>query len=179
MTGFGTSPLELMATDAMLRGEIYCESFDYTFIWTDGNGNGLDGTDSEDSQLQIDSSSDFIFTEMNLIAATAVDTFIGDPDLTLALVVAGSGRQIMNRPTHVANITGTYRTPTAFSPFPARMVFPRLIPKNSTFTATLTNRGADDFSGAGGLVQLTLRGFKVFYTGGNADQLRQQIFHIL
>lgn len=174
MTGFGTSPIELMATNAMLTGEIYCEQFYYSANWEGALGLGASATQAV--QVQIDSSSDFIVQMMNLTALTDANTYDQDPDLLLQMVVAGSGRQIMQSPQHVANVTGYYRGIADIMGFPAALPFPRLIQANSTLTCTLQNRSTVDFSG--GLIQLTLVGFKIFYAA-DKNASRRSIFHVL
>ena len=90
MIGFGTSPIELMASDAMLKGEIFCESFDYAFLF-EGN-TALGAAATVQAQINIDASSDFVYQEQNFIGETVVDTFVALPDILVTLVVDGSGR---------------------------------------------------------------------------------------
>lgn len=165
MNGFGTSPLELMAADAMLRGAINCEEFTYSANFFGTTALGANATVSVDTQINGDS--DFIMTELNIISFTAADTIETNPDYTLLLVAAGSGRQLMDRAIHVLNMAGSY----ADNRVPAKLTFGRLMAAKNTITATLTNRSAV----AANLVQIAYKGFKVFYTGGD----RQQIFHAL
>lgn len=165
MNGFGTSPLELMAADAMLRGAINCEEFTYSALWTGATALGANGTVSIDTQINGDS--DFILTELELVSFTAADTIEVNQDFTLLLVAAGSGRQMMDKPIHVLNMCGSY----ADNRVPSKMTFGRLMAAKNTLTATLTNRSAV----AQVFTQLAYRGFKVFYTGGD----RQQVFHAL
>jgi hypothetical protein len=169
MVGFGTSPIELMSADAMLRGEIYCESFSYIFQTTD-----LAASETESLQIQVDSASDFVYQEINLVALTAVNTYDNDPDLLVALIVAGSGRNLMQRAQHVSTFCGTYRDAGLGVGLPGRQPFPRLIQANNTLEMTLQERGGIAFNGAGAFIQFALMGYKVFYTGGS----RREIFHI-
>jgi hypothetical protein len=165
--GFGTSPVELMAADAMLRGEIYAERFTYQASWVTGQSSALGANATVDQQININSDSDFVIQEMDLIALTAAGTFLAIPDYTLLLVMAGSGRQIMSAPIHVANMCGAYQNDRV----PGCLGFPKLAQANNQITCTLANRTGT----AANFVQLALNGFKVFYMKGN----RQQIFHVL
>jgi len=162
---FGTSPLELMAADAMLRGEIYCDGFATGAAWVTGTASALGATATVDQNIQIPSDADFILQEMNFTSTTAAGTFLAVPDYLLTLVIAGSGRQVQSMAMMIANICGSFNG----GQVPSRMPFPRLIVQNSTVTATLANRTGT----AANRAELVLRGFKVYYTGGN----RQQIFH--
>jgi hypothetical protein len=167
MLGFGSSPLELMATNAMLLGQIYCESFSYSASWIAGAASALGASATVDVQIQINADSDFIVQEMEFLSFSALATIIALPDYLLTLTVAGSGRQIMNQAQPIRTLAGSYAT----SDNPARLPFPRLIPSNSTLTCTLQNRTVV----ASNRADLVLRGFKVFYTTGE----RRQIFHVM
>src|SRR5262245_5078110 len=167
MLGYGTSPLELMASDAMLRGEVFLEHFTYSAAWVTGTATALGANATVEVQIPINADSDFMIQEMNIVAETAAGTFLATPDYLLLLVVAGSGRQLMNQAQHVANSAGSYQS----GQVPGRMSMPKLVQASNTISCTLTNRTAV----AANRVDLALRGFKVFYSGGN----RQQIFHVL
>ena len=165
---FGSSPVELLATDAMLRGEIYCESFSYSAAWITGTATALGANATVDVQIQINSDSDFVVQHINFLTWSAAGTLIVAPDYLLTLVVAGSGRQIMNQAQPIRTLAGGY---TSNESMAGSMPFPRLIQMNSTLTCTLANRTAT----ASNRADLVLRGFKVFYTGG----ARQVIFHTM
>ena len=165
--GFGSSPIELLAADAMLRGEIYCTGFTYSAAWITGTATALGANATVDAQIQINADSDFVVQEINFLSFTAADTIIATPDYLLQLVLAGSGRQIMNQAQHIANYAGSYQA----NRVPGILGYPILLTSNSTITCTLQNRTAT----ASNRAELELKGFKVFYTGGN----RQQIFHVL
>lgn len=168
MLGFGTSPLELMASDAMLRGEVFCEHFTYSAAWVTGTATALGASATGvEVQVQINADSDFLIQEMNLTAETAVGVFLATPDYLLTIVIAGAGRQIMNQAQHVANITGSFQNGQVMG----RLPMPKLVQASNTISCSLTNRTAV----AANRVDLALRGFKIFYSGGN----RQQIFHVL
>lgn len=162
---FGASPIELMAANAMMAGLVYCESFTYSSQWFGGTALGASAT--VDQQIQINSDSDFVVQQMNLTSFSDLGTVIADPDYLLNIVMAGSGRQIFDRPQIARNQTGDYFA----NHIPGSLPFPRLMQANNTVTTTLQNRTAT----AANLVQLALVGFKIFYLSGN----RQQIFHAL
>lgn len=165
MLGFGASPVELMATDGMLRSEIFCEQFAYSAAWITGTATALGANATVDVQVQINSDSDFVIQEMNFISWSAAGTIIANPDYLLTLVVAGSGRQVMNQAQPIRTLAGAFSN----GDIPGRLPFPRLLSSNTTLTVTLANRTGT----ASNRADLVFRGFKVFYTGGN----RQQIFH--
>lgn len=167
MLGFGTSPLELMASDAMLRGEIFCEDFTYSAAFITGTTTALGANGTTEVQVQINSDSDFVIQQTNITSTTAAGTFLAVPDYTILIVIAGAGRQIMNQAQMVANYAGSYNS----NQFPGRKPMPKLVQASNTISVTLTNRTA----AAANRVDVSFQGFKVFYSGGN----RQQIFHVL
>lgn len=164
---FGTSPIELMASDAMLQGLIFCESFSYSSSWLTGTNSALAASVSVDQQLQINSDSDFVIQEMNFVSWSALDTIIANPDYLLNINLAGAGRNIFDSPQDIVNVCGNF----ASNKIPGRMPFPRLLQANSTITNTLTNRTVT----ASNRAKLTFRGFKIFYLTGN----RQAVFHAM
>lgn len=165
---YGTSPVELLATDAMLRGEIFCESFSYSAAWITGTTTALGANATVDVTIQINSDSDFVIQEMNFLSFSAAGTIIALPDYTLLLTVAGAGRQIMNQAQPIRTLAGGFSSNESQA---GRAPFPRIIPMNSQLTCSLANRTAT----ASNRADLVLRGFKVFYTGGQ----RSTIFHVL
>lgn len=167
MLGYGTSPLELMASNAMLAGEVFLESFTYSAAWITGTGTALGASASQEVQTVINSDADFMIQEVNCTALTAVGTFLAVPDYLILIVIAGAGRQIMNQAQMVANFCGSYNS----NQIPCRLPMPKLVQAANTVSTTLTNRTAV----AANRADVMYRGFKVFYSGGN----RQQIFHVL
>lgn len=167
---FGNSPLEIMACNAMLNGEIYCSEFTYSATWLTGTATALAANGTTDSPIQINADADFIAQECNLSAFTAADTPETNPDYTLLIVMAGSGRQLMNQAQHVMNYCGAFVGTNSLQ-IPVSLGMPLLFTANTTITNTLTNRSAV----AANRVDLMFRGFKVYYTGGN----RQKIFHVM
>jgi len=177
MLGYGTSPIELMASDAMLRGEIFCEHFVYSASWIAGTATALAASATVEAQINITGDADFVIQELNLTSwsALAIPT-IADlgvneeavmPDFLIMIVIAGSGRQIMNVAQPVANVCGSHQ----INMVPGRLPMPKLVQSSNAISCVLTNRTAV----APNRVDLSFIGFKVFYQGGN----RQQIFHVL
>lgn len=167
---YGSSPIELMASQAMLNGEIFCTDFTYTSTWITATATALAANGTTESDLQINADADFIVQEMNLNAWSAAATPIVSPDYLLTIVMAGSGRQIMNQGVSVVNYCGGY--PTAAGVQPALFLgMPLLFTANTTIASTLVNRSAV----AANRVELMFRGFKVYYTGGT----RSSVFHVM
>jgi len=168
--GYGASPLELMASDAMRAGEIYCQTFIYSALFF--GATALGATGSVDVPVPINADSDFIIQELNLTSWTAADTPEIDPDYTIMLTIAGSGRQLMDRPQTVQNLCGSFLVNKAG---PNRLPFPVLVQANNTITVSLVNRSAV----AANRVDVSLVGFKVYYIGNPETANRREIFHVL
>lgn len=171
MQGFGTSPIELMACEAMLRGEVYLTGFTYSATFVTGTATALAANASAESDMQINADSDFVVQEANMQAFTAADTPETVPDYLVNIVLTGSGRQIMNQAQHVCNYFGAYSGANSLQNF-ERLPYPILLTANTTVAVTLTNRSA----AAANRVDCMFRGFKVFYISGRN---RQQLFHVL
>jgi hypothetical protein len=173
MNSFGVSPLEIMACDAMLQGLVFLDEFVYSAAWIKGTSTELPALGTIDVQVQINSDSDFIFQESNLVSFVE-DDILDNPNYLLTVIRAGSGREVMNQAQHVLNITGSHQS---LGRVPGRKPMPGLIQANSTLTCRLQNLTSD----VPDRVDLALIGFKVFYTvaptGGQGN--RQTIFHAL
>ena len=175
MIGFGTSPLEVMASAAMLKGLCYLDEFTYSVAWIAGTTTALGASATVDVQLFINSDSDFIAQEYNLTAWTALDTILPSPDYLISIIRSGSGRELMNQQQHVGNFAGNYRSTSAN--FPGKNPISSLYQGNLNVTVRLTNRTVT----AANRVDFALRGFKVFYQTNAQGQTgnRQDIFHAL
>jgi hypothetical protein len=178
MNSFGTSPLELMACDAMLQGLVYLDEFTYSAVWAAGTPTALGALATVDVPIQINSDSDFIVQEQNLSAIVVTPDSPDDihecvdcPDLLITLIKAGSGREVMNQAQHVTNIFGNYWA----AQFPGRKSIAALWQANNTITCRLQNRTATAFD----RVEISFLGFKVFYQTNNqgASGDRRTIFH--
>jgi hypothetical protein len=168
--GYGSSPLEIMACNAMLAGDIYCQFFAYSAVFQ--SATALGATSTVDVPVPINADSDFIIQELNLTSFTAADTPEIDPDYTLMLTVAGSGRQLMDRAQTVQNLCGSFLVNKAGG---NQLPFPVLVQANNTLTVTLTNRSAV----AANRVDVSLIGFKIYYIGEPQTANRRNIFHVL
>lgn len=175
MIGFGTSPLEIMACEAMLKGLVYLDEFTYSAAFITGTGTALGANGTARAQIQINSDSDFIACQYNLTSWSAAGTIIASPDYLLTITRSGSGRELMNQPQMVANMCGNFFQAAGNNP--GRNPITSLYQGNGTVTITLENRSAT----ASNRADFTMRGFKVFYqtnahgaTGNRAD-----IFHAL
>lgn len=171
--GFGSSPIEIMAQEAMLRGEVFCDFFVYSASWQDGTATDLAASGTTDVQTQINADSDFVVQMLNFVAWTALDTELDDPDYLLTIIIAGSGRQLMNQAQPILNLAGSYSNDHV----PSSMSFPKLIPANTTVTSTLTNRTTT----ANNRADLSFIGFKVFYTQGPNGRTgtRSNVFNLI
>jgi len=178
MNSFGTSPLELMACDAMLQGLAYIDEFTYSAAWIVGTPTALGSLATVDVQIQINSDSDFIVQEQNLSVITVTTASPEDlhecvscPDLLLTIIKSGSGREVMNQAQHVTNMLGNYWS----AQFPGRKPVTALWQSNNTTTIRLQNRTTTAFD----RIDIAFTGFKVFYQTNAAGQMgtRQSIFH--
>ena len=175
MIGYGTSPLELMACEAFLQGLVYLDEFTYSITGSAIDATALLANTVVDYQLQINADSDFIAQEYNLTAWSAAGTILANPDYLIQIIRASSGRELMNRPQHVANYAGNYRSASAS--FPGRKAMPSLYQGNMGVTIRLTNRTAT----VPDRVDFAMLGFKVFYQTNKVGVTgnRQDIFHAL
>lgn len=169
--GYGTSPIELMACQAMLDRRIYCYGFVYSAQWFGSTALGAAGTQAIPTQITSDS--DFVIQRMNLISFSAAGTVQTDPDFTLNLTIAGNAVNLFDQAQPVLNVTGNFRGTVV----PNDLPFPIVIPANNTLNATLVNRT----NTAQNLTQLSYVGFKVKYLQNpdGTPTTRTQIFNIL
>lgn len=168
---YGTSPIELMACQAMLQRQIYCYGFSYSAQWFGATALGANGTQAIPTQITADS--DFVIQRMNLISFSAAGTKTVDPDFTLILTIAGNAVNLMDQAQPVLNISGNY----SLNYVPDDLPFPIVIPANNTLNSILVNRTAV----AQNLTQLTFTGFKVKYLQNpdGSPTSRQQVFNLL
>lgn len=168
MQNFGTSPLELLAADAMLRGLVFLDQFSYVATWSAATNNQLTATATKPVNIQIDGDSDFIMQMVNITAfstnATTVNT---SPNFLLTITRSGSGRNIMSQPTHVQNICGNYWN----NSYPGAWPMPGLLAAKNTTVLTLQNISGVDQN----RVDIALVGFKVFYKGVGT---REEVFRL-
>lgn len=166
---YGTSPIELLATEAMLQGVIYCQNYVYSGLWSQANGNQLVANGVLDAPTAINGDSDFVIQEINFIAWQSVGVPITDPDYLIQISIGGSARQLFDRPLSVNALFGNYLTQKR----PGKLPFPYLVEMNNNLLANLSNRTATDAN----RVEIEYYGFRVFYQGDTPpSQLRRDIF---
>jgi hypothetical protein len=162
---FGTSPIELLAADAMLRGAIFCNSFVYSARFTTSTVQ-LTSNSTQDQIIQITSEADFVVQELNVIAWSAAATLVADPNIEINITIS-SGRPWFNQAQNVRNVCGVY----AGGDYPNKMVMPRLIPAQSSVDVNLQDLQAQTWN----RVEVALIGFNVYYQG----ETREQVFHVI
>lgn len=174
MDGFGTSPLELMACEAMLTGLCYLDEFTYSATWLTGTSTALGANGTVDVIIAINGDSDFVALEYNLTGWSAVNTIVASPDLLITLVRSGSGREIMSDAQHVGNLCGGYYSSRSA---PGRLPISSLYQSQNNVRIRLTDRSAVAWN----RVDFNMRGFKVFYQQNEQGQIgtRKAIFHAL
>ena len=176
---FGTSPLEILASAAMLKGLAYLDEFTLGARFDNVIGTGLPANGQAQVGIPINSDSDFIAIQYNLEAWSAAGTIVNAPDLLLLLTRSGAGRNVMDNPVPVINFCGNY----AFTDrnYPGFLPISSLHQGNGLLTVQLTNRTATNFNTGTARIDFTMRGFKVFYQTNAQGQTgnRQDIFHAL
>lgn len=163
---FGSSPIELLATDAMLRGSIFCNGYYYTAQWLTGTTSALGANATVDQPIQVTSEADFVVQQIVGTSWSAAGTLITNPDYTLNITVS-SGRPWFDKAQTWLDIMPSFQQ----QQFVVSLPFPRLIPAQTTLTLTLANRT----STAANRVTVSLQGFNVYYQ----TETRQQVFHAL
>ena len=174
MDGYGTSPLELMACEAMLNGLAYLDEFTYSATWLTATTTALGANGTVDVTIAINGDSDFVAQEYNLTGWSAVNTIVASPDLLITIVRSGSGREIMSDAQHVANLCGGYY---ASRSAPGRLPLASLYQSQNNVRVRLTDRSGVAWN----RIDFNMRGFKVFYQKNAQGQTgnRQSIFHAL
>jgi len=177
---FGTSPVEVMAMNAMIQGWVYCYGFTYSALMFGANALGASGTQTVATQITSDS--DFVIQRINLVSFTALDTPEVNPDFTMQLTIAGTAINLMDAPQHVNNICGNFFD----NRVPNDLPFPILIAANQNLTVQTINRSAV----AQNFTQYSYVGFKVKYLTmtvfdvdgrptGRVPTTREAVFHVL
>lgn len=163
---FGSSPVEILACQAMINRQVYCWGFTYSALWFGTTALGASATVSVTTQIS--STEDFVVQRLNLVSFTALDTPEVNPDFTLELSVAGTAINLFDAAQHVNNIAGNFFD----NRVPNDLPFPILIQANNNLVAKLANRSAV----AQNFTQLSYIGFKVKYLGNTS---RNEVFHVL
>lgn len=174
MNGFGTSPLELLACEAMLKGLAYLDEFTYSATWLTGTNTALAANATVDVVIAINGDSDFIAQEYNLTGWSAVNTIVASPDLLISIVRSGSGREIMSDAQHVGNLCGGYYASRSVA---GRLPCSSLYQMQNNVRVRLTDRSGVAWN----RIDFAMRGFKVFYQTNAQGQTgtRQGIFNAL
>lgn len=184
--GFGSSPLELLARDAMVQGLVYLDEFTYSAVWQAGTNTALTQGGDKTVNIQINSDSDFIAQQYQLIAeGEEPDSIVGLANFLITITRAGSGRDIMNQAQKVQNLCGNYlgfgegATSAPYGAnFAGYLPITSLYQGNSTVAIRLQNPSQ---TFAPRRVDFAMRGFKVFYQTARDGRTgnRQDIFHAL
>lgn len=176
--GFGSSPLEVLARDAMIQGLVYTDEFCYRWNWLPNTTSFLPPLGDITVSTNINSDSDFICQQMNFVVMThtSPNQFVPveHPHMLVTITRSGSGRNLMDGPVHVSNIFGAYDNTKSW---PGQMPITSLYQGSSQISIRLQDLGAGDYD----YIQLAMRGLKVFYQTNAAGQTgnRQDIFHAL
>lgn len=169
---YGTSPIELLTTDAMDKGLIYCQNYVYSAQWTVANGNQLTSLASVDDVTQINGDSDFVIQRINYAAWSASNVPITDPDYLIQISIGGSARLLFDKPISIQAILGSFLS----NKEPNSLPFPYLVEMNNNLVTTLTNRTTV----AADRIDVVFDGYRVFYQGDRApSELRQNIYRKL
>lgn len=169
MQNFGTSPLEILAAQAMIQGQVFLDDFTYSASWIISTATALGATATVPVNIQIDGDSDFVVQSVNIAAYTSANppVVIAPPNFLILIQRSGSGRQIMNQPQHVSNYCGNFWN----NSFPGIRGCASLLQAKNTVVITLQNLSGT----APGRVDVALAGFKVFYKGRNS---RDNVFNV-
>lgn len=170
MQSFGTSPLELMACEAMLQGLVFIDEFTYSARFT--SATALASLNQAQIDILINGDSDFIVQEQNFLAYDATPTLVADPNVLITVTRGGSGRQMMSQSQSLLTWGGNY----SGAKVPGRKPAPGFFLKSQTISIKLENLTTTNFN----RIDIAFKGFKVFYITNNQGQTgdRTQIFHI-
>ena len=163
---FGTSPLEIMACNAMLQRKVYCFGFTYSALLFGTNALGVSATVNVTTPITADS--DFVIQRINMVSYTALDTPEVNPDFTIQLTIAGNAINLFDQPQHVNNVCGNFFD----NRVPNDLPFPILIIANQNLTNQVINRTVV----AQNYTLFSYVGFKVKYLGNTT---RDEVFHVL
>jgi hypothetical protein len=128
-----------------------CEPDFFTY---DAFFNPLGGAGNITVNVAIQADSDFVLRGLTLVAYSAVGVLVANPDYLISIFDSGSGRQLMNQPVHIGNLTGTAQLPFILPE-------PRLIAAASVIQINLINNTA-----IAAVVHVSMIGFKLFYKAG-------------
>jgi hypothetical protein len=177
MNGFGVSPIELMTTEAVLRGILRTDDFVYSAAFITGTTSAIGSLATNEVQVIINGDSDFVVQEQNITAFTtvaAVSTLVQAPNLLITITRAGSGREIMNQAQHVLNVCGGYSANGG----PRRLAMPSLWNESQVISVKLQNLTTVVFD----RIDVAFPGYKCFYqenADGSEVGTRRSVFNKL
>lgn len=128
-------------------GKVKTEAFIYSAVF-----NPLPAAGGLAAQINLQNDSDFLILATCLTVYSAPGVLVIDPDLTLAILDSGTGRQQQDAPIHVNNCTGTAQWPYIWPE-------PKIAKGGGTLTLTLFNNTAV----ATLVCSLAFHGYKIFY----------------
>jgi hypothetical protein len=153
---YGTSPIEVLAREAMRARLVFLEAFDYVARFLVNTGTALGANNSQTVPIQIDAGWDFVIQEYLGIWINADGTtFNAAPNALVEFTRDTAGKNQQSLPVHWLNVFGSYSA----NKVPNQLPFPVLLSEKSTYNIKLTNLTAD----APDQVETTYRGFKVYY----------------
>lgn len=158
MNGYGSSPLEELAKQAVFQGILLMQEFTYSADYITGTTTALGAAGTVEAQILINTDGDFIAQMRNIVAfdnAGPPTVLVADPNFLIKVTLAGSGRNLMSSQQHVLNYLGGY----ASNKTPGYIPCPTLIPKGQIMTVQIQNLTATVFS----RVQVSYSGFKAIY----------------
>ena len=166
MVGYGTSPYEMLASDAMLKGLAYLEDFTYSVAFENAATVIAPQVITEYTIL-IASDSDFIGQEYNLAVQTGglgtPTTLLANPDWNIQLAKSGSGHELATKFQDVSNYAGNYHSRSTYKSA-GRRTFSDLFQANMIVTVRLLNRfGSTAAADRVDRFDFAMIGFKVFY----------------
>jgi hypothetical protein len=165
--GYGASPIEVLAREAMRQGAVYCEKFDLTARFLAGSTSALAANNSQTVPVQIDNGWDFVIQSINGTWYNADGTTLNAaPNALVQFIKDTSGKLLSSAPEHWLNVMGSF----AANKISDQLPFPVLLAEKSTLQVTLTNLTAD----APNRVEISLVGFKVYYVNTS----RSDLFHV-
>jgi hypothetical protein len=167
---FGSSPIEVLAREAMRARLVYCESFTLTARFLAGTPTALAANNSQTIPVIVDQAFDFVIQQKLGIWYNADTTTLNAaPNALAEFQMDTSAKPLSSAPMHWLNVYGAFTA----NKIPNSLPMPELISQKSTYQVKLTNLTAD----APARVEISLPGFKVYYLSKNGrTPTREDIF---
>lgn len=169
---FGSSPIEVLAREAMRARLIYCEAFTLVARFLVNTSSALGANASQTIPVNVDQAFDFVIQQKLGIWINADGTtFNANPNALVEFQMDTSAKPLSSAPMHWLNVFGSFSA----NKVPNSLPMPELISQKSTYQVKLTNLTGD----APDQVEISLPGFKVYYlsSGGRPAPTREQIFN--